>query len=214
MSIGSSLCDVDWDAAGSMLSGTAAWAAVGAAFYATWKAANTFTQFRQQKSYERRFSAAETALSAAYRAKRNLQVVRDGNLTYEEYVSADITRQLDEMPEGSDVDRKILEIRAKITSARFERYRQDWDQVINQVAISKALFGREVEEAMKEIANEIVKVQDAAATVAVLNVKWLEESIFTSGDRAGSDRLMERVDRCIGVLERHLLPILAVSNGR
>lgn len=90
MSIFSFICTTTdcWSATGSMMSGWAAWAGVGAVIYA---ANGAFATYRRQKQEDRRIEAAEEILSFAYKFKRTLTGARSPGIFAHELARAEKT---------------------------------------------------------------------------------------------------------------------------
>ena len=202
-----------WSATGSMMSGWAAWAGVGAVIYTANRA---FATYRRQKQEDRRIEAAEEILSFAYKFKRTLTGARSPGILAYELSRAEKT--LAESWNGWEHKDPQDQSRLKTAQAMLQRLRDNnavWGQIFDLMPRARALFGEKAEAQLQAFWEAYVTVEIACDSYAEDNgtdqgfTKELRTEMWR---RAKGDPVAEKVDAAIAVLDEMLLPVIRADH--
>jgi len=150
---------IDWTATGTMMSGTAAYAAVGAVVWAANKGANTFNAWRAQKLAERKGDQAERILTATYKVRRALTRVRSPMVWAHELRAAE---EVLKEKEGWNQQPEFRQKRLTTAQAYYDRInatqaeRVELDECL---PMARALFSEELEKAIDNLNRQFWIVQ-------------------------------------------------------
>ena len=183
-----------------------------------WKATDTFNLWRKQKVEERRISSAIEVSSLIYRVRNAFSAVRAAGMTIRELEEASarlIDSGIDLKSESVPKQKKIVQ--AQVVFDRLDRFAETWNEMARWQPISLALFGEEIESALRGLWQEKLRIETAAThyPVRVADKELREEiEVTLSAPKSGSkyeDQFSERVNRIISDAEKTLLPIIRHS---
>lgn len=157
-----SLCVVDWVAAGSWAQAIAGLSGAGAVVWAANKGAATFGSWLQQKQTERRIDVADRLLTLVYKLERTFPGIRSP-VTYGWELDAAreqlrVNRpDLDNEPEDR---RRRLEM-AQVVVTRVASQQSIWDELSAALPTAKAYFGDELKDVLEGFWRAAVRIRVA-----------------------------------------------------
>jgi hypothetical protein len=217
---------IDWAATGAMLSGWATLIGALAVFYAAHKGADTFQQWRRQKSEERRIELAEQVLTLSYKLRRAIEGIRspamfepESSTVYDELTKNGVIN------DNTPVGHKGILATAQATLSRTNSNKQLWDSLLDTMPSAKAVFGDEIETALNQIWTQrgriIVAAQRYARTIhdrhaptdealeqQLKRNERVEAIIWAGAGENGDDEIASKIDASIEALEKTLLPVI------
>lgn len=147
---------VDWDATGSMIQGLGTLAGVAAVVWGAWHAANTW---REQKRAERRLEMAERILTATHKAKSALGYVRGPMMWAEELEKAEKRLKEEDGWERLDKRRRDNFKTTQVIYDRLATVKDDRAALVDCIPLARALFSKELEEALHTLLRQFWLVQ-------------------------------------------------------
>lgn len=223
------LAMIDWSATGSMLSGIGTLFSSLAVIYAARKGVNTFSQWRRQKSEERRISAAEDILTLCYKLKRAFEHIRSpGLLSPEIERTRQILRESGGLTDETDEELFAMRVTAQATISRTLDHQAKFEALLDIMPIAKAIFGEDIESNLNVFWRQRGLVVVAAngyaqsyferhewelgddERAAQAQARWdrYETTIWEGGGADGRDAVKEAIDGAVAKLEQKLLPII------
>lgn len=208
------LCQIDWSATGSMLSGFAAWAGVGAVIWAAKQGRDAVSDWRAQKVIERQLDAGERALTAAYKAKSALESIRANFMSGSELNRAEEDLATNEADLKSQPEERARRIRfAQAIYNRVNATKDDWDEVFAVIPLVTAYFSENLARNLRTLIHQrhivVVAVEEYVDDFDGDDrefTKKLRADMFKGRD--GEDPVATKVDEAISDLEANLLPLL------
>lgn len=207
--------DTDWAATGSMLSGIGTIGGALAVLIAAGVARISINQFRSQKITERLIEHAERILTATYKAHYALDHVRGAMLWAGELQTAEkMLREADAITgEKDDRDKRLIS--AQVYIDRLNRISEDRNLLVEVMPISRALWGKELEEEVQKLhrqfwlvecyATELIDTDDPDRRFA------LRKRLAGTCAKNDDDISIE-VRRITAAIEEKCLPILKADS--
>lgn len=212
---------IDWAATGAMLAGIGTVGGSAAIVVAAVLGRKAVEDFRKEKLTEREITHAENILTSAYKLEWATSSIRSpatfGNETrasQEELENHEWFQQLD--PELRD-----RTIQANVFYQRIRSFSDDYDAALAILPVSKAFFGTETEQALRNIVNAKNTVRVYADSYGLdrgqnpEHSRRIEAHIWEGASLDEEDPVQSVMKRSIAVLEGALFPVIrANSNSR
>ena len=205
---------INWVATGQMLTGLGTWAGAAALLIAAIIGRSAASDFREQKVEARKIEHAEAALSAAYRIRDALHVIRSPLSTGAE--NADARQEMEKFDwfKNKDDEEQSRIVQANVFYQRIRRYDDDFQSAIEMLPFLKAYFGDVEEGALRDLirARNAVRIYAESFAQRVYSDRDIQlkiESYIWEGAMPGQeDPIALRVSNSIVILEKSLLPIV------
>lgn len=217
---------VDWSALGDMLSGIGTIIGAGTVVFAALIGRNTFKQWKRQKQEERRMAAAEQVLVGVYRIKRAFSAIRSPAMFTHERLEHEATLRERGFADNNTPEATLQMLCwAQAIFARAALHNTEFEELLSLGPISKALFGDEIEEALRVFVMQRGRLNVAAQRYADLAMRpeprteegrekqfqdciRLQNTMWEGSVTEEDDTIERAVDEAILTLEARLLPIL------
>ncbi|WP_119306990.1 hypothetical protein [Cohaesibacter haloalkalitolerans] len=208
----------EWAALGDVLSGVGtvigALAVIGAAYLAS----NTFDSWRKQTLSQRRIEQAERILTATYKVRRGLSLVRAPMLWgYEQQKAEDYLREKGELP-GDEAGKKKMTI-AQLYFTRLNAVMDDRKLLEECQPMARALFGEKLELALEALNHQFQRVNAAVQAQYRFEEntdrKFREsiEAVLWEGYPTPKENELDReIDEQVATIEKHCVPVLRLEN--
>lgn len=219
--MGLAICSaaIDWAATGTMLQGIGTIGGAGAVVWAAIKGANTFDAWRRQRLAERKQDQAERILTAAYKGRRALAYVRGVMMWGHELHAAE--EQMKEK-EGWAAQTEARQKRLVTKQAFYNRINRvkDERQALDEcLAMARALFGEELEQAIEALNHQFWIVQVNADSYA--DDEYGTDADFTRKIRRAMyavtpmdgevNEVTDAMETAMATIERTCLPVLRLE---
>lgn len=130
----------------------AGFAGAGAVVYAAARGSNSFDSWLKQRIRERKIAVGERVLTAVYKAKDAFPSIRNAGQFGFELSAAQ--KKLEETYEGYQLESQGKQKRlqtAQVIYDRIGKYAEVWTELYECLPIARALFSRDLEDALREI---------------------------------------------------------------
>lgn len=206
---------------GTVLQGVGALAQAFAIGFAAWMASNTYQSWRQQKLSERRIEQAERILTATYKARRALEYVRSPLMTSHELGSAE-----DDLKSLEGWDHATEERKKTLTSAqgyfnRLKNVREERVALEDCLAMARALFGPEIEQAIETLGRQFHHVQISAESTTWgppdpdgEDRRGVWRELSSASTKRHPNKMNELIAEQVKLIEDTLVPVLRLEAGR
>jgi hypothetical protein len=213
---------VDWAATGAMLQGLATAGGAIAVYIAAKIGSETFADWKERKRVERERDQAEETMRAAYRARRAMEYIRSGMMPDELAIAhAQLEASADLQWVLIPADQKDRRVRVQVHKNRLDATIPDRGALEASLPMSMALFGKDVENAIKQIASQFVLLQVHMKAFAEHNgpenAAFLVSRKMLSGvthQLMPPDEITVGMDRAIAEIERVCIPILRMEEAK
>jgi uncharacterized protein YyaL (SSP411 family) len=191
-----------------------------------------FKQWREQKLAERRMQLAEQILALAYKMREIMKSIRSGGSFRSEHDAAEkILRDSDTVYDGMDEGEKSRLIQAQVTLTRVQNQAERWDQLLDILPVTKAVFDDEIEKALSCFWLQRAAVVAAVRTYGAIKdtgparseeeanrrdetLRNLERTFWDCSVPPEVDEVEEAINAGIATLDEELLPIIRKGHGR
>lgn len=210
---------IDWTATGHMLVGIGTLAGAIAIIVAAILGRDAVTRIRRQKQVERQIEHAEKTLTAAYQLGEAIGVIRSPLSTAQELASAQEELEATDWFSILPSDEQQRVVQANVFYQRIRSFDEIYNAAVSVLPFVKAYFGEEAETAFKKLihARHTVRVYaDAYARDRGNDPKYsqkVESFVWAGAADEGGDPVASEVTNAIGILERHLLPVVRESSA-
>lgn len=214
---------IDWAATGTMLQGIGTLVGAVAVFAAAVIGSRTFDNWKRQKLAERHIEQAERILTATYKVRRGLSMVRSPAMWNHETDAAE--EQLKASGEwekvwGGDDERKRLAT-AQAYYNRLKATRDDQRALEECQPMARAFFGEELEKAIEKLNHQFwsVKVyvdanhRDKTGADAEFRKK-IESTIWEGWPSAAENEVDQIIAAQIKIIEDACVPVLRLESGK
>lgn len=217
----SCITPIDWAATGTMLQGIGTVVGAVAVFAAAIIGSRTFDNWKRQKLAERHIEQAERILTATYKVRRGLSMVRSPAMWGNETATAE--EQLKAKGEwekvwGGDDERKRL----ATTQAYYNRLtatRDDQRALEECQPMARAFFGEELEKAIEKLNHQFWKVKvyvdanhrDKTGADAEFRKK-IESTIWEGWPSAEENEVDQIIAEQIKIIEDACVPVLRLES--
>lgn len=206
---------IDWTATGSMLQGIGTNVGSLAVLAAALIGANTFKGWRKQQFAARRAQEAEEILRATYKARDALAQIRSPLISGYELDRAEETLGKNERWEG---ELKAKQARMRTTQAYYNRlshHESEMEALDAVLPMARALFGEELESAVRKLRHQFWIVQIDAESYIDDNGS---DQDFTKKIRKGMYRIFDdenevtiAINGSVQIIESTCLPVLRLE---
>lgn len=205
---------------GAVLSGVGALAQAAAIGIAAWMASNTYQGWRRQKLSERRIEQAERILTAVYKARRALGYVRSPMMTAGELGDAENElKVLEGWDQTTEARRKKL-AQAQAYFRRLKDVREDRVALDECLAMARALFGQETEQAIEFLGRQFHLVQVSAEALTwgsnsadPDDLRWVWSRLSSVSTNETPNEMNLLIEKQVELIENRLLPVLRLEAG-
>ncbi len=201
---------------GSVLQGIGALAGAFAVGFAAWLASNSFENWRKQKLSERRMDQAERVLTATYKARRALGLVRNPMLWAHELNAAQ--EYLEKQDNWGSVDdgRKDRLISAQARYDRLNSVSDERKAIDECLPMARALFGERVEMALETLNRQfhLINVAIDANTWEGNDPEFqrsLREDLSSSSSSDRPNKMNTCIEEQVNAIEEICLPVLRLQ---
>lgn len=210
------LGSIDWVATGAMLSGVGTLAGVGAVL---WGANHAAATWREQKRAERRLEMAERILTATHKAKAALGYVRGPMMWAEELAKAEEKLQSEADWAGLTRQRKQNLKTTQVIYDRLGAIKEDRAALVDCLPLARAMFSKNLEEAVRELGRQFWLVQVDADTYSQDHagmdedfIRKLRRGMFDITSRDGErSEISDAIAECVATIERTCEPALRLE---
>lgn len=201
---------------GAVLIGVGTLAQAFAVGFAAWIASDTFKGWRKQKLSERRIEQAERILTAAYKARRALEYVRNPLMEAHELSAAEEHLERQVSWATADGNRKQRLVSAQGYYNRLNAVLEERRAVEECLPMARALFGEQVEKALESLNRQfhIVRIAVDARTWDENDREFarsLSEDISSSSGSERPNRMNALIEERVKQIEDALLPVLRLE---
>ena len=214
---------IDWAATGTMLQGIGTLVGAVAVFAAAIIGSRTFDNWKRQKLAERHIEQAERILTATYKVRRGLSMVRSTAMWNHETDAAEEQLKANgewEKVWGGDDERKRLAT-AQAYYNRLKATRDDQRALEECQPMARAFFGEELEKAIEKLNHQFwsVKVyvdanhRDKTGADAEFRKK-IESTIWEGWPSAEENEVDQIIAKQIKIIEDACVPVLRLESGK
>lgn len=204
------VCSIDWSATGDMLSGIGTIVGAFAVIFVAQKGSDTFKAWKVQKSAERRMSIAEDVLTWTYEFEQVISSIRSPAVWgYESEKALEKLIKDDPGVEGHPDSHLIKQ--SQVTLSRIAEHQDKWDKLFSLMPASKAYFGNDVFDYLKELWQIVVKVRAAALSYRgnSEHLRKMEARLWEGFE--DPDQLKTETEAVIQKISNRLLPEIGVA---
>lgn len=201
---------------GAVLQGVGSLAQAAAIGFAAWLASNTYQSWRRQKLSERRIEQAERILTAAYKARRGLEYVRNPLMLAHELNAAE--KHLETLDFWATADRKQSLITKQAYFNRLNAVMDERRAVEECLPMARALFGESIEKALETL-NRQFHIVSVAADMSGdsdndrdFSRKLRSDLSSVSGTKVPNE-MNEIIAAQVKLIEDTLVPVLRLEGG-
>ena len=204
---------------GAVLSGLGALAQAAAIGCAAWMASNTFEGWRRQKLSERRIEQAERILTATYKVRRGLSLIRNPAMWGHELAAAEEKLKADgQWPLGQHDQSRLTTQQAYYN--RLNATREDRVALEQCQPMARALFGEQLEIALETLNRQAHTVRvyvDSAARardrMSPEHREKIDAAIFEGWPKGddGPNEMDEIIAAQVKLIEDSLVPVLRLE---
>jgi len=207
---------IDWAVTGAALSGWGSILSAAAIAWAAHKAANTFDDWKQRRATEREEEHAQRCLVAAYQVAEAFQAVRSALLHGFELDRARVRLSGDPRWKELTEKQRSRHVNGQVYFDRLAHFSERFDRLAECGPLARALFGKEVEEALGELGRQhwilTVEVEayihDVEAPSA--DPEFAQRVLRNLNDWKceGDGQISAAIRESLKVIEAKLLPVL------
>lgn len=214
---------IDWAATGTMLQGIGTLVGALAVIVAAVIGSRTFDNWKRQKLAERHIDQAERILTATYKVRRDLAMVRSPAMwSYEMDAGEERLKELGQWDKinGGDDERR----RFRITQAYYNRLastRDDRLALEECQPMARALFGEKLEKALETLNHQFHSVRvyvdanhsDKDGADAEFRRK-IDSTIWTGYPSAEENEMDQIITAQVKIIEDTCLPVLRLQSDK
>ena len=209
----------EWSALGSFLSGAGTLIGAFAVFAAAWMGSKTFESWRRQKLSERRIDQAERILTAAYKVRSGLRIVRNPAVFHHETATAEEHLRRDgewnKIADGETEQRRYID--AQVIYDRINGRREDRISLQECQPMARALFGENLEQASALLDRQFWNVQVAVegrlrGDLSAERRKEIEAAIWEEYPSSEENEMDKTIAEQVRIIEEICVPVLQLDN--
>jgi hypothetical protein len=207
-----------------MLSGLGAIAGACAIVVAALLGESALSDYRRQKLVDREIGAAESVLTAGYRALDAVEQMRGRWIPgHESYKAEEVLREAGMNLEGMPENEKRAYVTSRVIYHRAEFFKNDFDAAFEAIPVAKVYFGQETVERLKQFPKARNRMLMSADMLHLAsNNSTVQDREFAVGIRRDvfgarpddTDEIRDMTTTAMVELENQLLPKLRAEKDK